>query len=312
MIDLQNGPETTFRSHLRDVGLTEEEIEAGRAIIPSGFATMVRIGVRPTAEEFRALIAPKPGARATRMAAHPLADLFPVMPFKDLEALAEDIKRNGQHDPIITFEGKLLDGRHRFQACQMAGVEPNFEEFTGTDPVAFVISKNLHRRHLTSSQRAVIANEMAQLPRGNPQLQPNVVITTISQSQAAELMDVSRDQVAKARRVAKEAPELVEPIRHGEMSINAALEKIKPVKAEPVTATSAEENTRSTTPTTARERLLASATSPADVQKIVAAAAEVTSLRDRAVAIAEILEDFPDRALRRKLMDHLVQQFRAA
>ena len=196
-------PEAAFRFHLRAVGLTEEEIEAGRAIIPSGFATMARMGQRPTADEFKALIAPKPGARSTRMTTHPLADLFPVMPFKDLEALAEDIKRNGQHDPIITFEGKLLDGRHRFQACQMAGVEPNFEEFTGTDPIAFVISKNLHRRHLTSSQRAVIANEMAQLPRGANQ---HVVITTSSQSEAAKLMDVSRDQVAKARRVEREAP----------------------------------------------------------------------------------------------------------
>jgi hypothetical protein len=90
------------------------------------------------------------------------------------------------------------------------------------------------------------------------------------------------------------------------MSINAALEKIKPVKAEP------EANPLPTTTSiTARERLLASAASPEHVRKIIATAAEVAP-RDRAVAIAEILEDFPDRALRRKLMDHLVQQFRSA
>jgi ParB-like chromosome segregation protein Spo0J len=252
----------------------------------------------PTADEFRAWVAKKPGTRSAMIPAHPLADLFPVMSFKDLEALAEDIKRNGQHDPIITFEGKLLDGRHRFQAGQMAGVEPCFEEFTGTDPVAFVLSANLYRRHLTTSQRAVIANQMATLSQGART--DLASIDAMSQRQAAELMQVSRPTVQRAAQIAREAPELIEPIRHGEITINAALEKIGPAKARPVVSP------LTTDMTSARERLLASASSPEDVQKMVAAAAEVKAPRDRLVALAEILEDFPDRALRRKFMDHLV------
>jgi hypothetical protein len=51
-----------------------------------------------------------------------------------------------------------------------------------------------------------------------------------SQTQAAELMQVSREQVQKARRVEREAPQLLEPIRSGEMTINAALEKVKEKK----------------------------------------------------------------------------------
>ena len=168
-----------------------------------------------------------------------------------------------------------------------------FEEFTGDDPVAFVISKNLHRRHLKSSQRAVIANQMAQLPSGNPQLQPNAQICAIGQEQAAALLDVSRRTVQAARRVAKEAPELIEPIRHGTMTINAALSKIKPVKTE----------------TTARGTLQETASSPEAVQKIVAAAAEVKDPRDRLLAVMRIFEDLPDPALRRKCVSYLAKQY---
>jgi hypothetical protein len=290
-------PEAALCAHLVHVGVTVEELEAAAALIPSGVAAMARTGARPTAVEFRALVASRPSTRPIRMDAHPYADLFPVMTFKDLEALSEDIKRNGQHDAITTFEGKILDGRHRFQACQMADVAPRFEEFTGDDPVAFVISKNLHRRQLKASQRAAIANEMARLPRGNPQLQPNAEISAIGQAQAAELMDVSRDQVTKARRVEREAPELIEPIKHGEMSINAALEKIKPAKPE------------ATTSAAARGTLQEAASSPEAVQKIVEAAAEAVEPRDRLLAVVKIFEALTDRSLRRKCAAFLAKTY---
>ncbi len=86
---------------------------------------------------------------------HPLANRFPLMKDKDVEALAVDIKANGLREPITLYQGAILEGRHRYQACAMAGVEPRFEDFTGDDAaaLAFVISKNLHRRHLTAKQK---------------------------------------------------------------------------------------------------------------------------------------------------------------
>jgi hypothetical protein len=70
---------------------------------------------------------------------------------------AADIQANGLIETIITYENKILDGRNRFVACQLAEVKPVFSPYTGDSPLTFVISKNIHRRHLTPSQAAVIA-----------------------------------------------------------------------------------------------------------------------------------------------------------
>jgi len=93
------------------------------------------------------------------MKPHPLADLFPRMSREDFAQLSEDINANGLRDPIITLDGLILDGRHRYHACLENEMEPSFIEFTGDNPVAFVLSKNIHRRHLSASQRAVIVAE---------------------------------------------------------------------------------------------------------------------------------------------------------
>ena len=92
---------------------------------------------------------------------HELANIFPMMTDDEMAALVESIK--GGYDskfPIITYEGKILDGRNRYTACTFAGVEPVYSEWTGDDPVSFVVRANLERRHLTSSQKAMIALEI--------------------------------------------------------------------------------------------------------------------------------------------------------
>lgn len=86
---------------------------------------------------------------------HPLSAAFPAMSGDDFAALVEDIKANGQREPVMVHEGMVLDGWHRYQACTQLGIKP--QQFTfpaDKDPVAFVLSHNLHRRHLTPSQRA--------------------------------------------------------------------------------------------------------------------------------------------------------------
>jgi hypothetical protein len=89
---------------------------------------------------------------------HPIAKRipFPQMSLEELTALADDIKANGGlRERITTFEDLILDGFHRFMACGMSGIEPRYEQFNGDEKaaLAFVVSKNLVRRHLTAKDK---------------------------------------------------------------------------------------------------------------------------------------------------------------
>ena len=93
------------------------------------------------------------------MKAHPAANLFPLLEGAALQSLADDIKANGLQYPIITLDDRVLDGRNRLTACGMAKVEPRFRNAPANcDPVTYVISANLHRRHLSESQRGMVTN----------------------------------------------------------------------------------------------------------------------------------------------------------
>jgi ParB-like chromosome segregation protein Spo0J len=94
------------------------------------------------------------------MKVHPVAEFFPMMTDGELADLAADIKANGQLHPIIVDnDDAVIDGRNRLRACEIAGVEPQFEKANGADLLRLVISLNAKRRDLTASKRAVAAAE---------------------------------------------------------------------------------------------------------------------------------------------------------
>lgn len=86
---------------------------------------------------------------------HEAANIYPLDE-EHLDRLAEDIKRNGLIRPIETYQGKILDGRRRWLACERLGIKPRMVEVDTPDPVAYVVSTN-ERRDLTPSQRATCA-----------------------------------------------------------------------------------------------------------------------------------------------------------
>ena len=91
-------------------------------------------------------------------AVHPAATLFPRLHGVTLDELAADIQANGLREPIVVFQGLLIDGRNRLRACELAGVEPRFVEWQAAGSVVgYILSVNLHRRHLNESQRAMAA-----------------------------------------------------------------------------------------------------------------------------------------------------------
>src|SRR3990167_757280 len=90
------------------------------------------------------------------MQQHPLSQAFPAIEGDEFVGLVARIKKNGLRQPIVMFEGQVLDGWHRYLACQKAGVQFREIEYRGGDPIPYVEDLNLHRRHLTASQRALI------------------------------------------------------------------------------------------------------------------------------------------------------------
>jgi hypothetical protein len=100
---------------------------------------------------------------------HPLATIFRPLTDDELGQLVDDIRAHGLREPITLHpDGRVLDGWGRVTACRQACVTPTFRTFDASDPLAFVVSANLCRRHLTSSQRGMVAARIAHLKVGRP------------------------------------------------------------------------------------------------------------------------------------------------
>jgi hypothetical protein len=169
---------------------------------------------------------------------HPVAECFPMFPTKELNGLTKDIKLHGLRVEIVRFKGMLLDGRNRLLACELAGVKPEFREWEPRDENdtagAVIESLNLPRRHLSESQRAMVAAKLAKLGRGRRQTRSNGSIDPfemLSQTEAASRMEVSVGSVKRASTVIAKAPELVKPIEQRKIKVNAAARVAKSSKS---------------------------------------------------------------------------------
>jgi hypothetical protein len=199
--------------------------------------------------------------------AHPIAELFPLLEGDELLEMVDSVRRNGLLHPIVTHEGKILDGRNRLRACELAEVEPTFIEWHGEgDLVDWVVATNLQRRHLTTSQRALIAVELkkryevtardrilsgtatpsspeltegdtadgeapaepAALPRREASADEEAAFRGRAIDQAAKATGVSPRTVARAAKLmTNAAPELIAAVRTGDVSVAAASEIAK-------------------------------------------------------------------------------------
>lgn len=147
------------------------------------------------------------------MKLHPLCEMFPPMSYEDMERLIADIKENGLREPIVVLGDEILDGRNRYSACRIAGVEPLFVKYTGPNPLAFVVSKNLARRHLNESQRAMLGARISDLKSENP----------MPQAQAAQAVNVSDRTIRKAHKVYRSGDQdIINGVENGTLSVSLA------------------------------------------------------------------------------------------
>jgi hypothetical protein len=183
--------------------------------------------------------APKVPSMTTDLKAHPYADMFPMMKGKDFAALVASIRKDGLEEPIVNYENQILDGRNRFAACAEAEVEPTFEEYEDTDPLAYVLRKNLHRRQLQTSQRAMIAARMANLKQGGDHKSKDFKASNdgLKIADIAKILSVSPKTVERAKAVLDNGDEeLIEAVESGKVTASAAAKKITAAK-KPATKT---------------------------------------------------------------------------
>jgi N6-adenosine-specific RNA methylase IME4 len=170
---------------------------------------------------------------------HDIANIFPLLTGSEFESLRDDIAKNGLLEPIVVYEGKILDGRNRHAACLGAGVLPDMVDYTGDDPLAFVVSKNKHRRHLTAGQLAFVGAEVKRIEserakerqRGG---QGGVLLTENIPEAKGEARDIAAKKTGAnpkyidlAEKMQEEAPDLADEVKSGEKSMNRAKQEMK-------------------------------------------------------------------------------------
>jgi hypothetical protein len=142
---------------------------------------------------------------------HPAAEIFPMLSQDELEELATDIKAKGLQNPIALakHEGKtvIIDGRNRRAACRIAKVEPTTVMLNGIDPVSYIVSANINRRHMTKGQRAM-ALAILYPEKGHGQTPNNLGFAT--------------EYLRQARTVLKVLPETAQLVLAGKTVLNDA------------------------------------------------------------------------------------------
>jgi len=177
---------------------------------------------------------------------HPLAELFPRIGGAEFDALCDDIKANGLRSPIVLYENQVIDGRHRLVACADLGIKPTFTDYTGDDPAGFVVSANVHRRHMTPGQKSQVTalalqwrdvnkSECSRRVSGktaeNSQPIDSIggrpkTFSAGTQKDIAKAAGVSERGLRDAIKVAKADPELAKEVAAGEVTLPEAVEKI--------------------------------------------------------------------------------------
>lgn len=169
---------------------------------------------------------------------HELANLFPMMDTQARQAFRADIADNGVIEKIVMLSGMVLDGRNRYREMVELDLDPpsadyrgdpRFVEFEavsgGLSPLDWVLSKNLHRRHLNDSQRAMVAASLATYRHGGDRTSDQAADLPVGQAEAGEVMHVSERSVRNAAKVKREGVEgLPEMVEQGDIAVSTAAE----------------------------------------------------------------------------------------
>jgi len=177
---------------------------------------------------------------------HPLCVFFPRIVGNEFDSLVADIRANGLREPITLYEGQVLDGGNRYSACLEAGIEPHFVGFTGGDIAAFVLSANMHRRHLSQGQNAAIIAQVTNWAEANQRggkrvSDESATLPLATVADRAKASGTSERTQRKADAIAKADPALAAEVAQGTTTLAKAVEKIAEAKPKSERQTEAEQ-----------------------------------------------------------------------
>jgi hypothetical protein len=180
----------------------------------------------------RSQVDPKPHRSSGKsFPLHPACQIIPERDDEEVRTLADDIKRHGLRCPVVVYQGKVLDGRARLAACELAGVEASFSKWCGEgSPIEWCIVTNLLFHDLTYSQRVVLARDVLSLLEKETDDQGrNGEGGGVGRSEnggpaetAARITRTSVHHIRAVRLIEARRPTLLEAVRCGELALSGA------------------------------------------------------------------------------------------
>jgi len=149
----------------------------------------------------------------------------------EFQSLKDNIRDNGFdiNFPILLYEGMIIDGRHRYQACLELGIEPyvvNWNPAANDTAYKFVVRSNT-RRVLSVGELAALGINILIKSMNEPEVadvpKPNI-------SSLARDVGISRKSMIEAKKVHEKDPETFDRMASGEISLAEAIETVESKK----------------------------------------------------------------------------------
>jgi len=175
-----------------------------------------------------------------------LESLIPPLSNEEFKQLERNILEEGIRDPLITWNGILIDGHNRYRIAQehdlnYETIEKEFENIFLVK--VWMIYNQFGRRNLSNYQRSVLALELEDVfklkAKENQGKRTDISQISVeskaidTQKEVAKIANVSHDTIAKVKKIQAVAiPEVKEKLNTGQMSINEAYKEIKKEEVE--------------------------------------------------------------------------------
>jgi len=153
---------------------------------------------------------------------HPLSAAFPAMSEEELQNLKDSIDVIGVQNPIVIYEGKIIDGWHRYKVANELRLPcPAVHLAEDIDPQDFVLANNKARRHINRGQIAMAYTKVYQwYPAGKPNSEGVLSTPLKTRQELAKLSGTSESTIAQAKSVLKNGAKPVqEAVQNGRISL---------------------------------------------------------------------------------------------